>query len=587
MILVRGVAILCCAYLAITCFDVEPLNAAAFGSRAAGDSATFVCRELLGRPTGNSIALNFCADKNLDAYVEYGTQRGVYGSQSPLQSFQGGIPSTITIANLTPNTRYYYRVRYRVGGSGEFLARAEHTFQTARPKGSEFVFAIEADPHMDTSTSPQLFKRTLANILSSNSDFLIDLGDTFMSEKIPSVNQNDVTGRNLLLRSCFDTAGHSVPLMLVQGNHDGELGWLLDGTADNLAIWATNTRKAYYPNPAPDNFYSGDTTNAKFTGVRQNYYAWEWGNALFVVLDVYWYTAKKPGSTKNNWDWTLGKTQYDWFRKTLETSKADFKFVFAHQVVGGSDTEGRGGIEAAPYYEMGGLNGDGTPGFAANRPGWAKPIHQLMVENRVSAFFHGHDHVFVKQDLDGIVYHELPQPGYFNFSSPDKSYSNAGLASKYGYTHGDILSSSGFLRVTVSNTGATVDYVRTYLPEHENSQRKNGEIAYSYTLKKSTTATSVERNSASPDQFDLSQNYPNPFNPETAINYTLTARSFVDLKVYDVLGREVATLVDRYQEAGTYTVTFNSQRYALKSGVYFYRLVAGNTSETRKLLLAK
>jgi hypothetical protein len=585
MVFVKEAKMKLIAVFVVLCCLVEYGTAGGHGVPALTDSVTFICGELLGRPTGNSIALNMCADKNVDGYVEYGTRPGVYGNQSAVQSYPGGIPFTVTIPNLTPNTKYYYRARYRAAGMGEFLARPEHAFQTARPKGSEFVFAIEADPHMDTSTSPVLFKRTLTNILNSNSDFLIDLGDTFMTEKIPSVKQDDVTRRNLLLRSCFDTVGHSVPLMLVQGNHDGEQGWLLNGTADNLAVWATNTRKAYYLNPAPDSFYSGDTTNAKFTGVRQNYYAWEWGNALFVVLDVYWYTTKKPGSSKNNWDWTLGKTQYDWFKKTLETSRADFKFVFAHQVVGGSDTEGRGGIEAVPYYEMGGLNGDGTPGFAANRPGWAKPLHQLMVENRVSAFFHGHDHVFAKQDLDGVVYHELPQPGYYNFTSPDKSYSNTGIASKYGYTHGDILPSSGFLRVTVSNTGATVDYIRTYLEGDENNQRKNGEVAHSYTIRKSTTATSVAQVNAPPGQFRLNQNYPNPFNPSTAVSYQVAAVSFVSLKVFDVLGREIADLVHETQQPGAHEVRWNAS--GLPSGIYYCRLTAGREVATGTMTLLK
>jgi hypothetical protein len=552
---------------------------------AAVDTVGFICGELLGAPTNTSISVNLCADKDIEAFIEYGKQKGSYSVQSPTRSYFQKKPFTMVLGDLLPNTTYYYRVCYRAAGGGEFLARSERSFHTARPKGNEFVFAIEADPHLDSSTSPQLYKRTLANILSSNSDFLIDLGDTFMTEKLPVINQDEMVNRYLMLRSCFDTVCHSVPLMLVQGNHDGELGWLLNGTADNLAVWATNLRKEYYPNPTPDNFYSGDTSNVRFTGPRQNYYAWEWGNALFVVLDAYWYTGKKPGSSKNNWDWTLGKVQYDWLKKTLESSKADFKFIFAHQVVGGSDTEGRGGIEAVPYYEMGGLNGDGSPGFAANRPGWAKPLHQLMVENRVSAFFHGHDHVFVKQDLDGIVYNELPQPGYFNFSSPEKSYSNTGLASKYGYTHGDILSSSGYLRVTVSNTGATVDYVRTYLPEHENSQRKNGEVGYSYTLRKSTIAIPVEHASALPDHFGLNQNYPNPFNPATVLSYQLPAFSFVTLKIFDVLGREVAVLVQENKQPGAYEVQWNASGFP--SGVYYCRLTAGDAVATRTMSLLK
>jgi hypothetical protein len=567
----------------------------------AADSAMFVCRELLGRPTGSSIALNLCSGKDAEVFVEYGTQRSIYGIQSSVRGLQGGVPATIVISALSPNTRYYYRVRYRMIGTQDYLERDEHTFQTARFPGSPFVFAIEADPHLDSATSPELYRRTLGNILAGNPDFLIDLGDTFMSDKLPVKNPQEITARHLLLRSFFDTLGHSVPLMLVLGNHEGELGWLLNGTPDNTAVWASTIRKSYYPNPFPDGFYSGDTTQVSFVGLRQNYYAWEWGGALFVVLDPYWYTVRKPGTTKNIWDWTLGRTQYEWFTRVLESSNANMKFVFAHQVVGGNDTEGRGGIEAVPYFEMGGFNSDGTWGFDTNRPGWPKPVHQLMVECHVTAFFHGHDHVFVKQDLDGIVYHELPQPAYFNFNNPAKSYSNTGLAAQYGYTHGVVLPSSGYLRVTVADTVATVDYIRSYLPEHENSQRQNGEVAYSYTVRKWNAATSFDSRESTPDGFGLAQNFPNPFNPVTTIGFRVPGEEYrsaesstripapgtrrVRLAVYDVLGREVVVLMEGPRRPGNYEVQWDAS--AFSGGIYFYRLTAGNQVVTKTMLLLK
>jgi beta-glucuronidase len=97
-----------------------------------------------------------------------------------------------------------------------------------------------------------------------------------------------------------------------------------------------------------------------------------------------------------------------------------------------------------------------------------------------------------------------------------------------------------------------------------------------------------------PTEFNLCQNYPNPFNPETTIEYTIpvgTRRGEslqkVTLKVYDVLGREVATLVNEYQQAGTYNSILNTQNYKLSSGVYFYTLRAGDYVSTRKLVLVK
>jgi hypothetical protein len=103
-------------------------------------------------------------------------------------------------------------------------------------------------------------------------------------------------------------------------------------------------------------------------------------------------------------------------------------------------------------------------------------------------------------------------------------------------------------------------------------------------------ATAVRTPHSVPAGFALYQNYPNPFNPSTAISYELSAKSQVSLKVYDVLGREVATLVDGEQNAGVYKVNFNAAGFA--SGVYFYRLAAvGNNGKTfssvKKLMLMK
>jgi hypothetical protein len=83
----------------------------------------------------------------------------------------------------------------------------------------------------------------------------------------------------------------------------------------------------------------------------------------------------------------------------------------------------------------------------------------------------------------------------------------------------------------------------------------------------------------------LSQNYPNPFNPTTRIAYAIPKTSHVSLKVFDVLGREVATLVDAVQDAGFKSVEFNAADLA--SGVYFYRLISQGFVETKKLLLVQ
>ncbi len=108
------------------------------------------------------------------------------------------------------------------------------------------------------------------------------------------------------------------------------------------------------------------------------------------------------------------------------------------------------------------------------------------------------------------------------------------------------------------------------------------------TVTKTPTVSAIENSSVTPQIFTLSQNYPNPFNPSTKIQYSIEKAAQVSLKVYNVLGNEVATLVNSRQGAGTYTVTFNSNvGVNLSSGVYFYRLESGSFVSTKKLILLK
>jgi arabinogalactan endo-1,4-beta-galactosidase len=97
--------------------------------------------------------------------------------------------------------------------------------------------------------------------------------------------------------------------------------------------------------------------------------------------------------------------------------------------------------------------------------------------------------------------------------------------------------------------------------------------------------TSVKREGNHPYRYVLSQNYPNPFNPTTTIRFEIAATSYVSLHVYDVLGRDVATLVNEKKSAGRYHAVFDGSKLA--SGIYFYRLTAGSTSEVRKMVLVK
>jgi hypothetical protein len=97
----------------------------------------------------------------------------------------------------------------------------------------------------------------------------------------------------------------------------------------------------------------------------------------------------------------------------------------------------------------------------------------------------------------------------------------------------------------------------------------------------------VEVNVETPQEFRLAQNYPNPFNPSTVISYQLPMDGNVTLKVYDMLGKEVTTLVNEFQRAGSYNYQFSINNLQLSSGVYYYRLQSGNFVQTKKFIVMK
>jgi glycosidase len=131
---------------------------------------------------------------------------------------------------------------------------------------------------------------------------------------------------------------------------------------------------------------------------------------------------------------------------------------------------------------------------------------------------------------------------------------------------------------------AGVDTLKVSLPAYGSAVFVIDNVAHTLVLPL-LTGVGKSRSGVIPGEYGLGQNYPNPFNPATTISYQIRSAGGVTLRVYDVLGREVATLVNGYQPPGTYGVTFDGSR--LSSGVYFYRLQSGSFVNTKKMVLAK
>ena len=472
--------------------------------------------ELLGRPTDTSIAINVVANAAIQAYFEYGTQSGgenqtsaTSGSSASPLSAAANLPLVAVISGLGPDTEYYYYMVYRQSATSSWITRPEHSFHTARSAGDTFTFTVTSDSHINIEFgNPALFQQTLKNIAGESPDFHLDLGDTFAMDDgciQPCTNvttQAQANSSYLNIRTnYFSLISPSVPIFLALGNHEQEEGWHLEDTgfAVEPPIMSANARNEYFLNPDPllTTFYTGNT-DTSYTGITsssdhtiQDYYAWTWGDALFVVIDPYWYSTTKPyvgnqgggeSSTPgsgNRWDWTLGLAQYLWLQQTLENSTAQYKFIFAHQVAGGLDDYGRGGAYAVPYVEWGGDNDDGTTwAFNTNRTDvndqWTVPVHQLLVNNHVTAFFHGHDHEYAHEQRDGVVYQEVPMAADATYGYGFQEYTADGV-----YTL-KVLPNSGHLRVTVNPTnGVTVQYVRASLAAAGGT---NGAIADTYNI---------------------------------------------------------------------------------------------------------
>lgn len=465
---------------------------------------------ILGRPTDTSITASILFDQNVTYYIEYGTQTGSYSNTTSIYNNVSNVPDEIDLVGLVPNTKYYYKLYYKLVNASSFSVTGEYSFHTQRAIGTAFTFTVEADEHLyDIKGDRNMYQVTLANELADNPDFMLSLGDIFGDDHTPTTTTSaDMDALHKDYRQYLGQICHSVPFYVCLGNHEGENDYYMNQTPpNNIGIWGTQWRKYYYPNPFPNSFYSGNTQIENY-GIEtpENYYSWTWGDALFVVLDVY-RTEIFPGATPadgskpTNWDWTLGYSQYLWMRNILENSTATHKFVFAHHSRG----QGRGGIVWAPGFEWGGMQGTQYK-FDQYRPGWGKPIHQVFIDTGVDIFFQGHDHLYAKEQLNGIVYQEVPMPS-------DITYTIGYTANATAYT--DVtMDGTGHIRVNVTPTCVTVDYVKAYIPGSAGSTgHLNGEIGYSYTV--GPCALQANQNEID-NEFTV---YPNPANNNLFLNF--------------------------------------------------------------------
>ncbi|MBK7697541.1 MAG: hypothetical protein IPJ39_01855 [Saprospiraceae bacterium] len=145
---------------------------------------SIVQSEILSRPTDKSVSVRLFFDSKTEIFAQYGTTSQALNQNTATKTIEANEPCDIVIDNLTPNTRYYYRIAYRSPANGDWKYRPVYTFHTQRALGSSYTFVVQADPHLDEQSDTAVYRRCLQNQLDDQPDFIIDMGDIIMTDKL-------------------------------------------------------------------------------------------------------------------------------------------------------------------------------------------------------------------------------------------------------------------------------------------------------------------------------------------------------------------------------------------------------------------
>lgn len=363
--------------------------------------ATLRCAPLLFSPTPTGFSLNAVLEngdpKKLRLQVKTEGDTNWNPPMNPFYTDGIGMLDTAIFqaTDLSPASAYQYRLLYRrTTFDDAFQLLSEGTLTTIEPPGRSFSFAMLSDTHIGSDMSysnqgvPEWCREVASQISVHGPRFTIHLGDVLDFHQygfnVPSPSSLLTKQAYLSYRNLLETMPATMFHFSTIGNWDGESGCF----TDEEILRSRDARLVYMPNP-----------NAQTVGYNgsdfQDYYAFNWGDAMFIVLNVQSYTMTEhllstfsEGSAD---DWTLGQSQLNWLEQTLSDASAKWRFVFIHHTVGGAAaTEensiyGRGGGQAAYVGEQ-------------------AVIHQLMIDHDVQILFYGHDHVFTDMVVDGIHY---------------------------------------------------------------------------------------------------------------------------------------------------------------------------------------
>lgn len=303
----------------------------------------------------------------------------------------------LNLTGLAASTRYYYRVLLRYEGDPWPAPRATHSFRTRRAPGQTFRFAVWADPHRTLTKRGELdpvqwgaWDSTVARMKTENVDFVFDIGDTwymcnghgkphfkFMPELYAMTmrpTRNGVGGYRGVSDVCADCGYY-----LARGNHEGVSDYDKPGNGRLLR----DLLRLYVPNPTGNTYPQGGSRDEDY---NQGYFAFEWGDALFIALDCVKYKELRGDEARFH----IGQAQLDWLANVLQGSTRRWKFIFFHHLFGGGNDYGRGGAVFASAHEHAQV--------------------QALAEQHGAVIFKGHDHLLASEWANTALYYTCGSP---------------------------------------------------------------------------------------------------------------------------------------------------------------------------------
>lgn len=299
------------------------------------------------------------------------------------------------LRDLVAATRYHYRLLARHEPDGAHEQAAEGSFITQRNGPAPYTAVLITDPHTGTfgegSGPLETLDTVIENASKENADFALALGDNVAwrgSREYAQTENSGAVFSYAMYRRHVAKLTQSCPHFSIIGNWAGESGKFPESSIKMVA----DVRRAFLPNPNNRTYPQGGS-------IGEDYYAFSWGDALYVMLNIQTYS--KPSNLEeldsaasdvsHVEDWTIGEAQMNWLESTLANATERFRFVCMHHPAGGN-----AGNEYETLYGRGGAR--------AWNCGEQFRIHELMKRHGVQIFFYGHDHVFVDDVVDGIHY---------------------------------------------------------------------------------------------------------------------------------------------------------------------------------------